>query len=334
MFRLLITALIFLTVAASLAAAKPLVMAFHYGWYGTPARYGSWYHWNQAGHNPDKILPNGMPDTATADHPFKLYDSNDPALVANHLKLAQDAGIDVFIESFARGGLKEQSLRILLDQAKSTPVKVALYYESPVRLNGSQDLIANAVDDFTYMIETYGNNPAYLRVDGKPVIFVYGRAVDKLRGKWQQVLTQVKAKHDVIVVGDSLVGKDLDTFDAIHIYNPLVWITQKRDINRSAQAYVDAARTRGRIATLTVIPGYDDSNLGRKNPIVVPRDNGNLYRRMWSAALVTQPDWVIICSFNEWHEGTEIEPSREYGDLYIKLTKEYSAAFKAGKRSL
>ena len=43
-------------------------------------------------------------------------------------------------------------------------------------------------------------------------------------------------------------------------------------------------------------------------------------------------DWVLIDSFNQWEIGTEIEPSREYGDLYLKLTAEQAARFKAKDR--
>jgi len=43
------------------------------------------------------------------------------------------------------------------------------------------------------------------------------------------------------------------------------------------------------------------------------------------------PDWVLITSFNEWHEGSEIEPSLEDGDRYLKLTKQYGPRFVRGK---
>ena len=40
------------------------------------------------------------------------------------------------------------------------------------------------------------------------------------------------------------------------------------------------------------------------------------------------PDWVLINSFNQWHSGTEIEPSAELGDQYLTLTREAAVRFK------
>ena len=60
----------------------------------------------------------------------------------------------------------------------------------------------------------------------------------------------------------------------------------------------------------------------------VSREDSFIYKKCWSAALKLKPDYVLITSFNEWHEGTEIEPSKEYGSVYLKLTKEFVKEFK------
>ena len=44
-----------------------------------------------------------------------------------------------------------------------------------------------------------------------------------------------------------------------------------------------------------------------------------------------QPQWILITSFNEWHEGSEIEPSLEFGSSHLELTAEEAAAWKAGE---
>jgi hypothetical protein len=64
-----------------------------------------------------------------------------------------------------------------------------------------------------------------------------------------------------------------------------------------------------RLACLpSVGPGYD-ARRGSDDPHVKPRRNGATYDAMWRAAISSGADQVTITSFNEWHEGTQIEPA-------------------------
>ena len=58
----------------------------------------------------------------------------------------------------------------------------------------------------------------------------------------------------------------------------------------------------------SVGPGFD-SFRATGDPSVKPRRNGATYDAMWHAALAAQADFVTITSFNEWNEGTPIEPA-------------------------
>ena len=65
-----------------------------------------------------------------------------------------------------------------------------------------------------------------------------------------------------------------------------------------------------------ITPGYDDRNLRGSGRPVLARESGRFYRRYWAMAQsFVDPDvpHLVLTSFNEWHEGTEIEPSRQYG---------------------
>ena len=53
-----------------------------------------------------------------------------------------------------------------------------------------------------------------------------------------------------------------------------------------------------------------------------------MYNVLWQQAITDDPDWILINSFNQWHAGTEIEPSVEMGDKYLRLTHQYAAQFK------
>jgi len=58
----------------------------------------------------------------------------------------------------------------------------------------------------------------------------------------------------------------------------------------------------------SVGPGYN-ARRGSGDPVVKPRRHGQTYDAMWRAALRSGADGVTITSFNEWHEGTQIEPA-------------------------
>ena len=77
------------------------------------------------------------------------------------------------------------------------------------------------------------------------------------------------------------------------------------------------------------MPGWNDLALGRASSFVRGRDGGSYYRASFAGAASSGADWAIITSFNEWPEGTMIEPSVSYGDTYLNLTRELAAAFRA-----
>jgi hypothetical protein len=58
----------------------------------------------------------------------------------------------------------------------------------------------------------------------------------------------------------------------------------------------------------SVGPGYDGMRAGEP-PVFKPRRYGATYDALWSAAIAADPDYVTITSYNEWGEGTQIEPA-------------------------
>ena len=74
-----------------------------------------------------------------------------------------------------------------------------------------------------------------------------------------------------------------------------------------------------------VMPGYDDTRLRGAGRTTIDRVGGAFYRDYWRLASEhvrhDQP-FLLITTFNEWHEGTEIEPSTEYGNAFLRQTRE------------
>ncbi|HID55131.1 TPA: hypothetical protein EYP37_01285 [Candidatus Poribacteria bacterium] len=79
-------------------------------------------------------------------------------------------------------------------------------------------------------------------------------------------------------------------------------------------------------------PGYDHHAVPGRKPLVVDREGGNFYRRAWETVLAIAPEkrpkMVMIETWNELHEGTDICETREHGRLYIELTRRYAEMFR------
>ncbi|MEK7677810.1 MAG: DUF5010 domain-containing protein [Verrucomicrobiota bacterium] len=77
-------------------------------------------------------------------------------------------------------------------------------------------------------------------------------------------------------------------------------------------------------------PGYDHSAVPGRERLVVPREGGKFYEENWLRFLRRPSPFVMLETWNEFHEGTDICESKEYGRKFIELTRKYADLFKQG----
>ena len=56
------------------------------------------------------------------------------------------------------------------------------------------------------------------------------------------------------------------------------------------------------------------------------------YRALWQEAVAADPDYVLITSWNEWHDGSELGPSVEHGSVMLDEAAGFARQFLAGRR--
>ena len=305
------------------------VLAFYYTWYGNPEVSGKWVHWRRGESDFSLLDRKGLPYVRSTNHPtIGLYDSNDPLVISGHLKLVRDAGIDALIATWwGQGDFTDKAFEASMDVADNmrSTTKLTVYYET-VPDEDPQE----AVEDLLYLLEKYGDRDSFLKANGIPVVFIYGRAMGQLSAeKWGEVVAAVKKEKPAVLIADtdSRTKPNKADFDGFHFYNPVGRIKRGTDMGSFYRKYVEKYRAPGKIVCLTIIPGYDDTHV-REPGTAVARENGELYSRSWSSAVAARPDWILITSWNEWHEGSEIEPSVEDGRVYLDMTAEQAPAFK------
>lgn len=312
------------------------VMTFYYPWYGTadgPGGAGRTMHWG-------RIDAAGKEIAASTNYPaLGAYDSHDSKLIDQHCRWARHAGIDTFIVSWwGHDSYSDRAMEKILDRCRRHGLKACIYYEAVPRPRTPQA----AADDIVKVLNKYSSHAAYLKVGGRGVVFVYGRALGQLGlTGWFEAIRLINERYDpgVAAIGDKFSFGCARVFDGVHTYNTAGSLRGAKPVELrkwaggTYRSWVQLADEAGRTSTLTVIPGYDDTKI-RKPGLAVKRYGGELYRVQWEEAIKADPHWILITSFNEWHEGSEIEPSAEYGDKYLEITGDFAGRFKAKKRSL
>jgi len=304
----------------------PKVLAFYYQWY-RPSDWG------------------GEKPTAEYNQNPLPYDSGDPVTIERHLLQAREAGLDGLIVSWL--GMRTQEERNLERLTGLLPegFQFALYLETFYPAFGSKKAI---VGELNHALNKYGAHPNYLRIDGRPVVYAFStlHVLKRFGSTWNPDYLDVwrgvkkglaKKGHDPFMIGE---GRPFETrafsvFDGMHAYGTrgpgwTEWLNSSMSLVARAWGAVHGGPRR--VYGASIIPGYDDRHLpGRPVHAYQPRENGSLYRQQWASATRSGADQALVVSFNEWPETTNIEPNREWGNLYLDLTAEMAAVFRASR---
>ena len=276
--RLIAVVLAFVAFPAAAHAATG-VSIFYYPWYGTPAHDGGWAHWLAPGASTPDIASNYFPARG-------LYSSSNQRVVANQMREIAATGVDEVVSSWWGWGSPEDlRLPLVIKAAHAAGLTVAVHLEPyPDR-----------------SIETVEADIEHLRGLGITRFFVY-RPFDIPREDWAALRDRIDGVQ--LFAQTALVGRAAAArFDGVYTYDILLWGPD------SFLRLCKQARKAGLACLPSVGPGYDASR-ATGDLRVKSRRNGATYDAMWKGAIRAHADGVTITSYNEWHEGTQIELAR------------------------
>jgi glycoprotein endo-alpha-1,2-mannosidase len=294
-------------------------VAFYYGWYGNPATDGRYQNWNHAvADNSGRQFPGGDDIGANYYPQAGCYSSNDPATLDRQMRELRRARVGVICASWwGKDTFTDRSLPRLLDAAAGHGLKVNLHMEPFPGRNATTTRAA-----VVYAIDTYGRHPAFHRsaeFGGRPAFFVYDSYLTPAR-EWAEVFSPAGVNtlrgtaYDAAVIG--LWVKEGDGrfmteghFDGYYTYfaaDGFTWGSTTRNWPQMARF----AREHRLLFIPSVGPGYIDTRIRPWNGSTTrDREQGAYYDRLFQAAIASGAPLISITSFNEWHEGTQIEPA-------------------------
>jgi hypothetical protein len=251
------------------------------------------------------------------------YNSDDPSIIQQHIQQAQAAGIDGFVVSwYGNGDRTDRNLARLLDLGARTGFRTTIHFETP-HFWGVDDVVAQ----LRAFYEQHLKHPAIVRYQGRPVIFFW-RVSTFGNATWSAIRSAVDPNHAAVWIADGdnfgvLAG---DAWDGISPY-AIAWSP-----NPAAQLPSWAAKAHAvapdKLYIPPVSPGCDDT-AARAATCVRDRAGGGYYQATWDGAMASGPTWAVtVSTFNEWLESTQIEPSLQYGDQYLQITRQNADAFR------
>jgi hypothetical protein len=253
-----------------------------------PARAAFYYPW--------------FPETWTVngEHVFYnpsagYYNSSTQAVVDQHIKDLDYAKVKVGIASWWGPNTHQETTRIPLllnrTQALGSNLKWAFYYEKEGFGNPSLTELKN---DLAYIKSKYTSSSAYAKIGGKPVIFVYNaddsscsisdRWAQAAEGEWYVVLKVFSGYKNCATQPSSW-----------HQYSPVIPADQQ-----AGYSYV-------------ISPGFWRADEGSAR---LGRDL-NRWKQNVRDMVASKEPWQLVTTFNEWGEGTAVEPASEWGRAYL-----------------
>jgi hypothetical protein len=328
--------------AISQAASKP-ILVYYMPWYVAKPYSPSWgWHWTMNHFNPDTINASGQRQIASWYYPLiGPYDSADPAVLEYHVLLMKLAGIDGVIvdwygaDDFLDYGVNNQRTAAVFEFARKAGLKVCLCYEDQTiqqEINGGYIAASNAINHaqqtLLYVQTNYFGDPNYLRWSNRPVLLNFGPQYFKANSQWQAIFS-VLTNPPAFFTEDNRLPVGTGAFDW-----PPMWLSQAPGTEgvlsgAALENYLAGFQQNG-----STWPAFISSGFPRFHDIYQQagvRDywgylgdkNGEILRTTLGRALTNGSFMAQIVTWNDFGEGTMVEPTVEYGYRDLGIIQEY-----------
>lgn len=255
------------------------------------------------------------------------YTSTDTSVISGHIAAALDRGIAGFVmdwyggpeagasNSADRAFIDEATFK-LLQQSEGRGFYVALMYDEGTVSNTEALTTAyttRVISDLLYA-KRYFTMPAYLRLNGQPALFVFPYDAVDPYVDWAEVRTQLG-------ITVTLLDKDPNPFTPAHdaLFDGFyAWIQPTvgwaEDGSEWGEGYLEwfydtmaTSTYTHKIAVGGIWAGFDDSQASWGSGGYMWRRCGQTWRDTWRLARQYAPPVVMIDTWNDFEEGTDIE---------------------------
>jgi len=206
------------------APDKKLVLAHYMPWYGTREVSGQWgWHWTMDHYDPERLKWDGQREAASHEYPMiGLYDSGDPAALECQVLQMKLAGIDgVIVDWYGTQdhldyAVNHRNTQALVGYIKKAGLRFAICYEDQALKES--EAVAQGKADLQWLKANWFADDAYVKVDGRPLLLVFGPQRLKL-DQWNTIRAALPSKP--MIHGLPHLAKETG-MDGVYAWPPVV----------------------------------------------------------------------------------------------------------------
>ncbi len=324
------------TLAGERETMRPLLLAHYMPWYQTPDVSGYWgWHWTMDHFDPTKTNAQGQPEIAAHFMPLTgPYDSSDEAILEYQVLLMKLSGIDgVIVDWYGMTDFRDyaklnESTNKLFEQIKMAGLYFVICYEDQSIMHMvnegfimRDEAHAQGQEVMRYMQTQWFKDDAYLKVDGQPLLLTFGPQYFRSSSDWETLFSVLDTPPALVTLDKHMVLDALASFP----WPPMFGFTVNQEGLAAylAEFYRKAARWDYSVAG--AFPGFYDiyQEAGvRASYGYLDAQQGETLRFTLQLALEQQPDVIQLITWNDYGEGTIIEPTEDFGYQYLEIVQD------------
>ena len=317
-------------------AMRPLLLTHYMPWYQANGSWG--WHWTMDHFDPNQVDENGRPQIASQFMPLTgAYDSQDDAILEYQVLLMKLSGIDgVIVDWYGTSNYNDYgsinaATGKLFDYITRAGLQFAICYEDRTLTTMTNDGHLNATTaleqgqaDMTYANEQWFSSESYVTYEGQPLVFVFGPLYFRQVSDWTNNFANIDPVPGLVTLDQNL------SFAALAGYPwPPMQMSGGLELNPAVlQSYLEQFYRNAHRRDLIVgsaFPGfydiYEQAGVRSSYGYLDARDGATLQETL-DLALAQEPDIIQLVTWNDYGEGTTIEPTEEYGYQYLEIIQQ------------
>lgn len=306
---------------------EPLVLVHYMPWFQSPPvseGYGFHWHLGGASFDPFEVLENGQANIASRYYPLTgPYDTTDTTVLEYQVALMKVSGIDgVIFDWYGINNALDyakihESTQAMIKVLKKAGLKFLICYEDQsigkmveAGLFKKDMAVEYGKKTFQWMEENWFHDDAYVTFDDKPVVMCFGPQYFMDATQWDALFSVCSNRPYFI----SLEGHSDGFADGSYNWFSMNGTKTIPELVRQLQFFYDKQNEKPFLAATAFSEFYDIyAKAGLKSYGFLDYYEGKTFNLTLNTALKAFPDIIQIATWNDYGEGTVIEPTIEHG---------------------